>query len=60
MSHMFENNKVLKSLDLSCFNIENVKDMSCMFYFCISLLDLNISNFNTSQVTNMAKMFFYS
>ena len=42
--------KFLKSLDLSNFNTENVKDMAAMFRFCESLTDINLSNFKTENV----------
>ena len=55
---MFSNCNSLKSLDLSNFNTENIKDMHCMFYNCNSLRSLDLSNFNTQNVTNMFSLFF--
>ena len=38
-------------------NTENTEDMSCMFYACISILNLDLSSFDTENVTNMVGMF---
>ena len=46
MNSMFNYCTSLKSLDLSNFNTQKVKDMSSMFYHCSSL-SLDLSNFNT-------------
>ena len=48
----------LLSIDLSNFNINNIKDMSNMFYNCSSFTSLNLSNFNTNNVQNMSNMLF--
>lgn len=47
----------LKSLDLSMFHTEKVKDMSLMFDNCRALEYLDISSFNTESVTNLSGMF---
>jgi len=47
----------LKSLDLSHFNTENVKDMNHMFFGCFSLKEINLSNFKTQNTTDMDSMF---
>ena len=47
---MFYDCNKLTSLNLSNFNTNNVKDMSCMFYGCSSLTSLNLFNFNTLNV----------
>ena len=39
------------------FNIENVEDMSSMFFGCSSLVSINFSNLNTKNVKNMGAMF---
>ncbi|MCQ2197438.1 MAG: BspA family leucine-rich repeat surface protein, partial [Bacteroidaceae bacterium] len=38
-------------------NLQNVKDMSWMFYNCNSLTSLDLSAFNTENVTDMSSMF---
>ena len=48
---------IIKKINLSSFNTDNVTDMSYMFSDCKSLRELNISNFNTNNVTNMSYMF---
>ena len=57
MSHMFFGCLLLKELNLSNFNTNNVIDMGYMFYRCSSLKVLNLSNFNTNNVTYMEYMF---
>ena len=48
----------LEYLDLTSFNISNVKDMGWMFDRCYKLKEIKgINKFNTSQVTNMKAMF---
>ena len=62
MSFMFYGCHLLKELNLSSFNTNNVIDMDGMFNGCSSLKELNISNFNTNNVndfeTYVFKMFF--
>jgi len=48
---------LLKELNLSNFNTQNVINMKSMFYGCSSLKELNLSNFNTINVTDMESMF---
>ena len=47
----------LSELDLSSFNINNVKYMCYMFSSCKKLLKLNLSSFITNNVNNMSYMF---
>jgi len=48
----------LKFLDLSNFNILNVKNLSAMFDGCFRLKEIKgINNFNTSKVIDMSSMF---
>ena len=47
----------LKSLNVSHFDTQNVKDMNSMFYNCSRLTSLDVSNFNTQNVTDMHHMF---
>ena len=53
MSHMFSDNYMLTSLDVSRFNTSNVTNMASMFYGCSGLESLDLSNFNTANVTDM-------
>ena len=53
MSLMFSNCLILKEINLTNFNTNNVTNMSCMFCECSSLKEINLSNFNTNNVTNM-------
>jgi len=57
MACMFENCKLLTSIDLSGFNTSNVEYMLNMFEGCSSLESLDLSGFNTSNVKDMGGMF---
>ena len=57
MDSMFNECLNLKSLDLSTFQTNNVKNMNSMFFGCSSLKTLDISNFNSKNVTNLNSMF---
>ena len=57
MTSMFQNCRVLTSLDLSGFNTANVMYMTRMFYECRALTSLDLSAFNTAKVTDMSYMF---
>ena len=57
MSRMFLCCYLLKDLDLSSFNIQNVINMNQMFLCCYSLTSLNLLNFNTQNVIYMNNMF---
>ena len=56
MSGMFKNTPLLTDLDLSCFNTENVTNMSRMFEHC-GALSINLSSFVTTRVLDMSGMF---
>ena len=56
MSYMFYGCK-FKSLDLSSFNTERVRNMSCMFKHSKQLETIVLTSFNTENVTDMAGMF---
>ena len=58
MSFMFYECLLLKEINFSNFNTQNVANMRFMFYGCSSLKELNLSNFNTNNVTNMNSMFY--
>ena len=57
MNSMFSDCFSLTELDLSNWNIMNVKDLSYIFHYCWSLTNLEISNWNTSNVAKMQGMF---
>ena len=40
-------------------NMDNITDMSHLFYYCTKLTTVDVSNWNTSNVTNMSNMFSY-
>jgi surface protein len=56
-SFMFSKCKNIKSIDLSSFDSENVKNMKYMFSRCENLESINLSSFNTEKVNNMESMF---
>ena len=45
-------------LEIKLKGIENITDMSYMFYKCNNLNNLNLSSFDTKNVTDMSHMFF--
>ena len=47
----------LTELDVSSWNVSNVKDMSSMFTGTSSLTNLDVSNWDVSSVTDMSNMF---
>lgn len=49
MSSMFAKCENLMQADLSCFDVTQVEDMSCMFEGARSLVDLNLSSFKTNH-----------
>ena len=53
MSYMFSGCSSLKSLNLSSFNTNNVKDMECLFVRCSSLQLLDLSLFNESNIIDI-------
>ena len=55
MSNLFRN--TVFNGDISAWDVSNVKDMSCMFYWCTSF-NQDISNWDVSNVTNMRYMFY--
>ena len=57
MSGMFYGCSSLTSLDVSKFDTQLVKNMSCMFADCSSLTSLDVSNFKTQNVIDMSGMF---
>jgi len=55
---LFENCKILYSLDLSNLDTSKVNDMAFMFNNCHKLKEIEgINKFNTNQVTNMRAIF---
>ena len=47
----------LTSIDLSCFDVENVKDFSFMFYDCQSLMSVDLSTFKPANLGYLNDMF---
>ena len=58
MSSMFNECSLLKVLNITNFNTDNVINMSSMFNECSLLKEINITNFNTNNVINMRYMFY--
>ena len=58
MGHMFNRCNNLKNINLSHFDIQNVKFICYMFYECENLKNLNLSNFkNNDNGVDMSNMF---
>jgi len=57
MRQLFFNCNALTSLDLSKWDVSNVRLMNGLFYRCFNLESLNISTWNTANVTEMVSMF---
>jgi len=57
MSSLFELEEI-KKIDISGWNVSNVKDMSYMFYKCKNLQSVgDLSDWDVSNVTSMTNMF---
>ena len=56
MSYMFALSQI-ESFDFNRFNTNKVKNMSHLFYNCISLININLLNIDTSSVEDMANLF---
>ena len=54
---MFSECELMKKIDLSNLNVQNITDMSCMFTECKKLEDINFSSLNFQKVTNIQAMF---
>ena len=57
MNDMFFGCSSLKSIDLSSFNISNVKYMNYMFFGCRSLISIDLSSFSITNINNMYGIF---
>ena len=57
MIYMFSECTSLKEIDMSSFNIENVKFSNYMFYNCKKLNSVNLSNSKINKEANMSHMF---
>ena len=57
-SHLFTGCSSIKSIDLSSFNTNNVKNMNFMFEGCTSLESIDLSSINTKNVKTMWGMFY--
>lgn len=58
MSHLFESNSSLTSIDLSGFDVSHVTNMEGMFYDCYNLQDINLSNWKFSSNTDLSDLFY--
>ena len=47
-----------QNVDISCWDVSNVRDMTYMFYNCTSF-NCDLSKWNTSSVTSTRNMFYY-
>ena len=54
---LFSYCQILKEINLSNFNSENITDMSYMFNRCKNVTKINLSNFNTKNINKMIGMF---
>lgn len=60
MMKMFNNCRVIESLDLSTFEIKEVIYMNYMFGSCASMKTVTLpADMDTTKVTNMSNMFYY-
>ena len=60
LSELFDGySNVTRIIGLNTWDVNNVTNMSSMFYACKSLTELNIDNWDVSKVTNMDYMFGY-
>ena len=50
-------NNLIKSIDFSNFNSQNVKNMKEMFRHCVNLKKINLISFDTKNVENMEGLF---
>lgn len=57
MSYMFAYSNIT-NLDISNFDMRNVKNTSSMFYYCRNLVNLNTTNWNLENVTDTKQMFY--
>lgn len=57
MSHLFDGDCCLKTIDLGFFNTENVKDFSYMFNNTGPEVVLSCNGFNTGSAENMSHLF---
>ena len=56
MNALFEVCHNLTNLDLTFFNIKNIKDMGPMLEVYLRLKNLDLSSFNTNKIINMLKI----
>ena len=60
IDYMFHQDRKLKSLDLSNWDVSNVRSMIRTFDGMRNLKNLNVSNWNTGKVTTMKGLFAYT
>lgn len=58
LANMFKDAKSLQSIDVSGWDVSNIKMMNGMFLNCESLISIDLSDWQWSQVTNMDTMFY--
>lgn len=58
IQRMFENNRNLKSMDISHMDTSNLTNIQGLFKGCSSLETVNVSGLNTSKVTSFNTMFY--
>ena len=56
-ANMFAGDTKLKSVDLSSFKIDSLKDINSMFKGCKSLTEIKTGNFDTNNVKDMSHLF---
>ena len=57
LKNMFEECKLLSTVNLNNFDSSNVTNLEGMFRNCSSLKIIDLDNFNTNNVTNISCMF---
>ena len=56
---LFEKDRNKEFIEIKLFGINNLTDISYMFYNCVSLYSIpDISNFDTSKIRNMSYLFY--
>lgn len=56
-TNMFNNCRMLTTVDVSNWDMGNVTDMGGMFQYCYKINNLDVSNWNMANVTNMGYVF---
>ena len=53
----WDNSQTIKHIDMSNWDVSHVKDMTSMFYGCVSIESLEVSDWDVSSVIMMTSMF---